>query len=151
MKKLVLLVAIATLAAACCNCRNSSPKNHKPLDATLWELQQCNGQNVASLAETPQDIPTLRLSPDGSFGGYGGCNSYGGQAKITPSEIEYQKSSVGKIELGNAYSTKRFCKSLLEPNYFAALGRVDSFTIENDMLYLFADGELILVFKAKKE
>lgn len=149
MKKLSLILVVALLATACCNCRNASPKNHKPLNATEWTLWQMNGRNVAADL-TEGKAPTLVLSADGSYGGFGGCNSYGGEFKITPSEIKYQKESVGKIEFGPMYSTKRYCPDdRFEYAFFNVLDGVDSFTIEGDVLYLFEGGELKLVFKAK--
>ena len=149
MKRIVLIVAVALFAVGCCDCRKTSPKAHKPLNATEWTLRQMNGRNVASEL-TEGKAPTLVLSTDGSYGGFGGCNSYGGQAKITPSELKYQKNTAGKVEFGAMYSTKRFCPDdRFEYAFFKALDGVDSFTIEGDNLYLFTQGELTLVFVAK--
>ena len=150
MKKLIIVLVVAVLATACCECRKSSPKKHKPLNATEWVLQQMDGRNVASDLQEQEGVPTLVLSPDGSYGGFGGCNSYGGQYKMSPSEVKYQKDSVGKIEFGAMFSTKRYCPDdALERALFRTLDRVDSFTIEGDHLYLFVQGELRLVFVAK--
>ena len=150
MKKLIVILAVAVLATACCECRKSSPKNHKPLNATEWVLQQMDGRNVASDLQAKEGVPTLVLSTDGSYGGFGGCNSYGGQFKVTPSEVKYQKDNAGKIDFGAMYSTKRFCPDdRFEYAFFKTLDSVDSFTIEGSHLYLFVQGELRLVFVAK--
>ncbi len=149
MKKIVLLAAVALLVTGCCDCRKTSTKIYKPLNATEWTLRQMNGRNIAAEL-TEGKAPTLVLSTDGSYGGFGGCNSYGGQAKVTPSELKYQKDTVGKIEFGAMYSTKRYCRDdKLEYAFFKALDGVDSFTIEGDNLFLFTQGELTLVFVAK--
>lgn len=148
MKKIAFIVAIALAAVGCCDCRKSESGNHKPLNVTEWRLQQVEGRNVASLL-TEESVPTLVLSADGSYGGNGGCNNYGGQYTIVPSELSYQKDSVGKIDFGAMYSTKRYCPNdKFEYEFFGLLDKVDSFTIEGDRLYLFTDGELKLVFVA---
>ena len=140
------LVAIAALGASCCPCRKAVKRDHKPLNATQWTLSQIEGQNVAELL-VEQKAPTIVFDAEGGVGGYAGCNSFGGQYKITPSEVEYQKNIVGKLSLGGMFSTKRFCPNdRLEMRYLSLLEKVDSFTIEGNKLFLFTDGELKLVF-----
>lgn len=152
MKKLTLVLMVALMATACCNCRNSSPKAHAPLDVTVWQLQQMNGRNVAAMLQEGEQAQTLVLSKDGSYGGYGGCNSYGGEFKITPSEVEHQKDIVGKIDFGAMYSTKRFCgHHNNEDEFFKTLDGVDSYVIDGEMLYLFTAGDLTMVFTPQKK
>lgn len=153
MKKSLILTigaTIALLVASCCPCRKASNKNHKPLTTTEWSLVQMEGRNITT-DFTPEERPRLLLAADGSFGGYGGCNSMGGEYKIVPSEALSQKDIAGKVTFGNIFSTKRYCPNDgLEMALFATLSEVDSYTIEENRLFLFKDGELKLVFESAK-
>lgn len=152
-KSLILILASAMtmlLAGSCCPCRKASNKNHKPLTATEWSLVQMEGRNITA-DFTAEECPRLVLATDGSFGGYGGCNSMGGEYKLTPSEAPSQRDKAGVITLGNIFSTKRMCPNdRLEMEFFTLLSKVDAYTIEGSKLFLFDDGELKLVFDVKK-
>ena len=142
------LVAIVALGQSCCPCRKAVKRNHKTHNATQWTLSQIEGQNVAELL-VEDKAPTIIFDTEGSVGGYAGCNSFGGQYKIVPSEVEYQKNIVGKLSFGSMFSTKRFCPNdKVEMRYLALLDKIDSFTIEENKLFLFTNGELKLVFTA---
>lgn len=154
MKKslnLLLGVAIAALVAtSCCPCRKASNRNHLPLLSTEWNLVQMDGKNITSLFAA-DETPRLILGAEGSFGGYAGCNSMGGEYSMTPSEALSQKDIAGKISFGNIMSTKRYCPNdQVEMSLFEHLSKVDAFTIEGNRLFLFDDGELKLLFEAKK-
>ena len=152
MKRVITIIAIiamTTLAVSCCNCRKGVQRNHKPLNTTEWILTQIEGQNVAQLL-SEQTPPTIIFDNQGGVGGYASCNNYGGQYKIVPSEVEYQKEIVGKLSFSAMFATKRFCPNdQLEMKYLTLLDKIDSFTIEENKLFLFTDGELKLVFEAK--
>lgn len=152
MKKSLSLLIVglsALLATSCCPCRKASHKVHQPLRATTWVLVQMDGQNVTS-ATSSSEGARLILGDDGSFGGYGGCNSMGGQYKMTPSEARSQKDVAGTIEFGDIFSTKRMCPNdELEMAFFRTLSKIDSFVIEGDKLLLLSGGELRLVFRAQ--
>lgn len=149
MKHLFPLLAATLLiavAASCCPCRKASSKAHSPLKTTEWTLVQIGGENIASMLKT-EGTPRLVFAEDGSFGGYGGCNSLGGQYEVIPSEARSQKNIAGKMRLSNVFSTKRMCPNdELESRFFSMLAVVDSFTIDGDKLLLFSDGELKLLF-----
>ena len=151
MKKSLIITAVAFVAIAtlsCCPCRKGTSKPHKPLLQTAWVLQQMEGRNLTAEMKTDQ-LPRLVLEADGNFGGFGGCNSMGGSYKMTPSEALSQRDISGTMALGGMFATKRYCPDdKVEMEYFALLAKVDSYTIDADRLFLFADGELKLVFKA---
>jgi heat shock protein HslJ len=143
---LVMLVAATTLGS-CCSCRKST-QSHTPLKATEWKLEQIGASTVASLLKE-KATPTLILAEDGSMGGNGGCNTFGGSFRITPSEAPAHKNTMGEIAFSNVFSTKRYClNDEVEMAYFSALGSIDSYTIEGNKLFLFSSGELKLVFVA---
>ena len=152
MKKSLIVAAsiiVAILVASCCPCRKATNKSSLPLKQTEWRLIQIEGRNIAP--EVVVDgTPRIILADDGSFGGYGGCNSLGGQYTLTPSELPAQRDIAGAIHFGDAFSTKRMCPNdRLEMAFFATLAKIDSFTIEGGKLFLFERGELKLVFEAK--
>lgn len=152
-KSLTLLFGVATialLAASCCPCRKATNKDHKPLTATEWQVVQIDGKNISTLFSA-EESPRLIISADGSFGGYAGCNSMGGQYNMTPSEAPSQKDIAGAISFGNIMSTKRYCPNdQVEMALIQTLSEVDAFTIEGTKLFLFDDGELKLVLEAKQ-
>ncbi|MBQ8335674.1 MAG: META domain-containing protein [Tidjanibacter sp.] len=145
---IITIIAMTVLGYSCCNCRKGVQRNHRPLGTTTWNLTQIEGQNVAELL-SEQKVPTIIFDTEGGVGGYAGCNSYGGQYKIVPSEVEYQKDIVGKLSFGAMFATKRFCPNdKIELRYLSLLDKIDSFTIEENKLYLFTNGELKLVYTA---
>ncbi len=153
MKKsfsLLIVTLCALFATSCCPCRKASHKAHQPLLATTWVLEQIDGQNVASDNSSFKDA-CLILGNDGSFSGYGGCNSMGGKYVMTPSEARSQKDVAGKIEFGDIFSTKRMCPNdQLEMNFFRTLDKVDSYVVDGEKLLLLSGGELRLVFRAQQ-
>lgn len=153
MKRTITIVALLLLVAlgySCCNCRRGVQRIHKPLNTTQWTLTQIEGQNVAELL-TEQNAPTIIFDSEGGVGGYAGCNSFGGQYKLVPSDVKSQKDIVGKLSFGSMFATKRFCPNdQIEMRYLALLDKIDSFTIEENRLFLFTNGELKLVFTAAK-
>lgn len=151
MKRVITIVALVVVMAlgyGCCNCRRGVQRNHLPLNTTEWKLVQIEGQNVADLL-VEQKAPTIIFDSEGGVGGYAGCNSFGGEYKITPSEVEYQKDIVGKLSFGSMFATKRLCPNdRVEMRYLSLLDKIDSFTIEENKLFLFTNGELKLVYNA---
>jgi heat shock protein HslJ len=144
---LVLMVAVTL--GACCSCRNAA-KNHKPFVSTLWTLEQMGGENVIAQLPAGEQLPALTFAEDGSFGGYAGCNRLGGQYQLKPNEEAAKDGAVtGTLALLNPFTTKRMCPNdQIEMAFLAALGTVDSYTIEGDKLFLLSNGELKLVFVA---
>lgn len=151
MKKMQIILALlcaTMLAASCCPCRKGGNKNHKPLLSTEWRVVQMGGKNITSLF-AGEELPRMIFSSDHTFGGYGGCNSMGGEYNITPNEAPSQKDIAGTITFANIRSTKRFCPNdQVEMTLFKTLSEVDAFTIEGNKLFLFDNAELKLVLEA---
>lgn len=144
---IALLFALAT---SCCPCRRASGVSHAALKTTVWNLVQIEGRNVAGeLVE--EASPRIVFDQEGTFGGYAGCNSMGGSYKMTPSEALSQRDVAGEISLSGLYSTKRYCPNdRLEMQFMKLLSEVDSFTIEQNRLFLFSGGEMKLLFEASE-
>ena len=148
---ILAVVAIAVVFASCCPCRKASNKNHKPLNATEWVLVQMDGRNISEQFKAESNgAPRVVFGEDGSFGGFGGCNSMGGKYRQMPSEAPSQKDIAGKIKMSDIMSTKRYCPNdQMEMALFQALSEVDSYTIDGNKLMLLKNGELKLVFETK--
>jgi heat shock protein HslJ len=152
MKKsqiVALVLMVATTLGACCSCRNAA-KNNKSFTTTAWVLEQMAGENVSATLPVGERVPSLTFAEDGTFGGYAGCNSLGGQYQIVPNKEAAKSGAVsGQLTLLNPFTTKRMCPNeAMEMAFLSALGTVDSYTIEDNKLFLLSNGELKLVFVA---
>ena len=89
-------------------------------------------------AEAP---PTFRIDRDGRYGGFGGCNRYGGAAVVEGA----------KLKMGNAFSTKMFCVGAGSDNemrFLAALRTVTGWQMPGRELTL-ESAQGPLVFRRK--
>lgn len=96
-----------------------------------WIVEAINGRPAAKGVKS-----TLKIEADGEVGGRGGCNGYGGPAKIDGD----------KISFGNMHATLMACDQATmdqEGRFFAALKDVEAFRIK--------DGGLVLANKDGKE
>lgn len=107
-----------------------------------WEL------DYIGLASKPLDQlfstqkPTLEFNTqEETLVGNGGCNNYSGTYKV----------DAHKLKFGAIASTKMACPTLEgESAYFKNLGRITSFSVNNDQLTLISDDMAILRFKKVK-
>jgi heat shock protein HslJ len=94
-----------------------------------WAVEQLAG---AALPGEP--AVTLTLGADGSAGGSGGCNSYGGSYEIAG----------GGIRFGEIVSTRMACEPAImdrEQAFLAALAAVDRYELRGETeLVLLAEG-----------
>lgn len=96
-----------------------------------WIVEAIDGKPAADGVKS-----TLKIEADGQVSGRGGCNGYGGPAKV---EGE-------KISFGNMRATLMACEQAAmdqEGRFFAALKEVEGYRIE--------DGRLVLADKDGKE
>lgn len=103
------------------------------LSGTSWALVALNGEAVAEDVDT-----TLNFGDDGSVGGNGGCNSYGGS-------IAYEED--GSIAITEVFSTMMACPEPQmgqERGFFAALGAAERAAITDEVLSLY-DGSGMVV------
>lgn len=91
------------------------------LVGTNWRLVELNGSPTDDAVSS-----TLVISAN-NVGGNGGCNSFGGELKLTPT----------RIDISQIMSTMMACDGLSqEQAYFAALEAADGYSI--------VDGDLVL-------
>ncbi|WMT92075.1 YbaY family lipoprotein [Pelagibacterium sp. H642] len=104
------------------------------LPGTSWTLVALGGEPI------PDDVDATLIfgEDDGSVGGNGGCNSYGGS-------IAYQED--GTIEITEVFSTMMACqdpKMSTERGLFDALGAATTYAIEGETLTLIDEGGTVL-------
>lgn len=137
-EELVLTGADATLTFT-----SEPPPSPEPLVGTAWTLTTIGGEGDTVSSTVAGTEVTLTLGDDGTYGGSGGCNTYGGDYGVEGDELR----------LGPARATKMACPGEgvmeQEQRFLAALARVATFSVEGGSLTLSdADGALLLGFAA---
>ncbi|MBK8027580.1 MAG: META domain-containing protein [Chloroflexi bacterium] len=104
-----------------------------PLAGTSWQLELLGGEPVGG-----DSTVTLIFGTDGSIGGNGGCNVYGGGYTVDGDSLTFT----------NVFSTMMFCDptSQQETTYLAALNEASAYTFDGDRLVIVYDEGLQLVF-----
>jgi heat shock protein HslJ len=104
-----------------------------------WSLVTLDGQPL------PSDVKvTLQVDADGSLGGHGGCNQYGG-----PWSVEGEELSIGPLR-----STLMAClepAGAVETAYLGALEGATSWTVVDGELRIAGEGAGELVFRALED
>jgi heat shock protein HslJ len=77
---------------------------------------------------------TLTFNNDGTFTGFGGCNNYNGNYKLTGNTTEFGKT----ITIGPIASTKMYCAdtSDQESKYLANLQDAKTYSIPNNTMII---------------
>jgi heat shock protein HslJ len=124
--RILITLMIGLMLSACAG------TSSKLID-TSWKLTDLNGQKV------PAEIQiTLSIKKD-TAGGVSACNSYGSDFT--------QKGE--KLSFSQIFSTMMYCDKGMEfeTDYFAALGKIKSYQLENDQLSLLDEsGNVVLIF-----
>jgi heat shock protein HslJ len=136
--ELVLTGADATLTFT-----SEPPPSPEPLVGTTWTLTTIGGEGDTVSSTVAGTEVTLTLGDDGTYGGSGGCNTYGGDHEVEGDELR----------LGPARATEMACPGegvmAQEQAFLAALARVATFAVEGGSLTLSdEDGAFLLGFAA---
>lgn len=95
------------------------------LPNTLWQLASMAGEAVLG-----DEALTLGFDVEGNFGGYGGCNTYGGVYRVDDERISF----------GDVFSTRRGCLedalNQQEQALFTALQHATTHELTNDQLVI---------------
>ena len=77
---------------------------------------------------------TITFNNDGTFTGFGGCNNYNGNYKLTGNTTEFGKT----ITIGPLASTAMYCADTadLESKYLASLQQTKTYSITNNKMLL---------------
>jgi heat shock protein HslJ len=117
-KILILALALGLLLAAC-----APGASGNELAGTSWRLVSLDGNTQLGTAIGGQDV-TLVFDANGSAGGSGGCNSYGGR---------YSTGANGSISFSDIVSTLMACMDSgimdVEAAFFEALSAADHYEI----------------------
>lgn len=106
----------------------------------FWILESLNGEKVDKTFYD-REIPSLIIDVNKmSYGGYGGCNSYGGSFFAGDKFINF----------GYAMATQMACKEMKEPQFFEALQNTNSYKIENNKLILMNLSKELMIFRKKE-
>jgi heat shock protein HslJ len=108
-------------------------KNAIDLDGTEWVLSSLNGQPLIAGSRVALEFER------GSFGGYGGCNWYGGAYTAT----------AGELRIGEVGGTARTCGAPAgvvqqEEAYYSALRQVATYDVVDKRLELRNRGSVIM-------
>lgn len=141
MKKItgILMIVGAVLAfASCCHCTRIGGSGGSLIDSS-WQLMQIEGRMV----NPDGDSFTLNFAADNTVSGKGDCNRLSGT---------YQSDKdTGKLTFGPMASTRMMCPNQAQEDVFVRLvNTIDSYKIEKNLLLLFSNGELKMVFDSKK-
>jgi heat shock protein HslJ len=153
-KKCTLYLVIAMLIlslAACVSQVNQPPAGVPPpipspsavqngLENTHWSLASFGP--VGAEKPVVESSNVTLLAADGKFGGFGGCNSYGGAYEITGDQLSFHDIN----------STLKACADeqimQQEQRYFEALQSAGTFAVKDNRLTIGYDsGKGVLVFK----
>ena len=139
MKKLFVMLMVATMVVGCCSPCRSRVKNAKSLEGTTWHLVKVGGESVT----LPDNEFNIILNENG-LGGRGACNSLLGQ---------YATGDKSALRFSHLGSTKMLCphNEALEMQLMQILSKTTHYDIDYDMLMLMQNGEIIAVFKAQAE
>lgn len=110
-----------------------------PLEGTKWTLTTIAQPDTQAVSSTIAGTKVTLSMTGGTASGSGGCNTYSGP---------YDTSGDAGLTFGALASTAMACAdgvSRQEQAYFAALGKVASFSIEGDHLTLSDDGGQMLL------
>ena len=124
---IVALFAVFTLQACTTDLTSVANKDSK------WELTEFPGKTLPTSSKA-----TLNITDGKKINGNSFCNSYGGNAVINGSAIQFT----------NTFATKMYCAEVgnLENDYLAAINKVNAGKISGNKLHLYNNGQLLLVF-----
>jgi len=141
MKKSILIIALAIVAAACNSTKTANKTNGADTTtvqaqtvATVdlfdkeWKLKELNGKAIVLDTAFKREPHLLFNKETGQMSGNGGCNSFSGSYKLKDGN---------SIELSEGGATMMACPNLkIEGEFFEVLKQVKSFRIENNSLLL---------------
>lgn len=126
------------------------------LSAAAFIYSGCSGsEGTASLKSTKWDLttlmelsslnfnakPTLKFNSEGQFTGFGGCNNFGGNYKV----------SGNKLTTSDVYSTEKYCDNMkVEDIFIQAIQKTNTYEIIDSKLYLYSNGSVTAILTKSK-
>jgi heat shock protein HslJ len=117
---------------------SADQKSDVSITNTYWKLLDIKGVSV-TLCENLKE-PYFILKNDHKVAGFGGCNRFFGNYKVTPTQIS----------LGAMAMTRMMCKGTmeLEQNFQKVLQEATHYKIHGENLQLFSNNQLLASFRA---
>jgi heat shock protein HslJ len=117
---------------------SADQKSDVSITNTYWKLLDIKGVSV-TLCENLKE-PYFILKNDHKVAGFGGCNRFFGNYKVTPTQIS----------LGAMAMTRMMCKGTmeLEQNFQKVLQEATHYKIQGENLQLFSNNQLLASFRA---
>lgn len=135
MRKFIFLsIAFLTILALGCSPSNDSTN---VFINDIWALEFIKGVNyIPEPNSNLRPIIEIHLK-DKKLVGNTGCNNMNGTVVAEENEIEFS----------DIITTKMFCPDGIEQEFLIALDRVNNYKIEKMKLYLYEDGDEIMIFQ----
>jgi len=135
LRKKILIYIIVSIALFSCKTTEMSIEEKK------WYLTEIEGDSEIILVN--DKIPYIEFDLESEkLGGNASCNNFFTNYKIEDNHIEF----------GQIATTMMACPDNTNQEYrfLQAMSRIDTFKIENGLLYFFEGEEAILIFSSKK-
>ncbi len=122
--------------ASCGTTKSASKGQTLSLETTKWQIEELNGVAIAA----KDDSFTIEFGADKRIGAKGSCNIIMG---------DYSYSTDGELSLKALGMTRSICPDMgTESKYIAALEATTSFSVTENLLTLFSNGEPVAKFKS---
>jgi len=130
----ILLLSFTTMMAS----EMTDPKPDVSITNTYWKLLEIKGEAVTHSENLKE--PYFILKADNKIAGFGGCNRFFGNYRVTPTQIS----------LGAMAMTRMMCKGSmeLEQNFQKVLQEATHYKIQGENLQLFSNNQLLASFRA---
>jgi heat shock protein HslJ len=138
MKILISIAIFQFFFLPGCSSNKSGTGNEYSLN-NKWVLQNLGGKQADS-TNFPHGLPEMELKTD-AMAVYGntGCNSMSGTMTAASKTIKFSQ----------IITTKMYCEGVNETGFLNALSNADSWTIENNRLFLYSGKIVAAVFRKK--
>lgn len=118
-----------------------APAAASALEGTRWLLEEVANTAVTPMSEDTRAWITFQIA-DSTVNGNAGCNGFFGP---------YHRSGTNGLRLGELGSTMKACEDMTtESALFAALPKVNGYTITDGTLSLLQDSTVVTRWKAAK-
>lgn len=141
-QRIIRAALAATLVAALPATISAQDEPLATPEGVDWTLTSYYDEDTAESVSLPFDSDASLRLQDGIAAGSGGCNQFNGSYEIDGSSLRFSE------EMGVTLALCEADVQMIEDAYLAALGRVDSWTIDAGVLELSDDfGNVILTFE----
>ena len=136
---LPLALAIVAASALSCQSGDAIGLTDPPLEGTLWEFVEIDGDTVAHFDN--EEIPRLRLLPkDHSIDAWLSCNLFNGHYEMDGGQLTLRPAPVSWRDCVTSHEQEETIRRVLQ--------RVTRYRIEGERLYLSDDERVLAILMA---